>query len=815
MNLRHDLRLGFRLLWKRPAFTLLAILILALGIGANTAIFSVINGLLLRPLPYPDADRLVQVWNKYPLMDLPQASVSVPDYLDRRQSVPAFAESCLYTFGSFNLSVEQRPERVIGVRTTASMFPTLQSGALEGRVFGPEEEREGAGPTVILSHGLWKRAFGGDRSIIGSDIRLNGTPHRVLGVMPPEFSFPHPRVELWTPFVFTEEMRSDNSRGREFSQMLARLAPGSSIATAQQQIDAIHAANKERFPQVRKFWENSGFGGMVVDYREELFGELRPTLLLLQGMVALVLLIACANVANLLLARVTNRRREIAVRSALGASQWDLARQLLIESVLLAGLGGVAGILVGLAGVRLLGWLEVDNVARGVFVGVDSNVLAFSLVLALITGVVFGLFPAAVTWRTHPAEVVNESGRGSSSGRRGSLQRKLLVVSEVAVAVLLLAGAGLLGKSFLRLLSEDPGFNPEGVLLAQVSLPETSYPDPTSRVAFFDRALEAVRSLPGVRSASVVSAAPFSGNSSSGSYSIEGYQPGPGESAPHALIRIVDPDYFKTLEIPLLQGRSFESGDRADAPTVVVVDRTMVDKYWPGQNPLGKRLRRGGDDAPWFTVVGVVEPVKIATLDRPVTKETIYVSYRQLPDNSLTFAIRTATAPATLTDSLRTVVGAIDPELPLYNIVTMEEQLRSSLRTQRVSMTLLALFALVAVVLAAAGIYGVLAFSVAQRTRELGTRMALGADRGSILRLVIGQGMGLTLTGVAIGVASGVLLSLALSKFLSSLLFQVRPWDPVVFGAVALGLSLVALAACFAPARRATRVDPSEALRYE
>ncbi len=814
-DLRHDLTLAFRLLWKRPAFTTLTIFILALGIGANAAIFSVINGLLLRPLPYPDSERLVQVWNKYPLMDLPQASVSVPDYLDRRQGVEAFEESCLYYFNSFNISVEERPERVVGVLATASLFPTLQAQAYLGQVFNEEQDELGSDGVTVLSHDLWKRAFGGDESIIGRDIRLNGEPHRVLGVMPPEFQFPHPQVELWKPFAFTEEQKRDDSRGREFAQLLARLAPGASVEQAQAQIDAIHAANRERFPQAREFWVNSGFGGSVLPYREELFGELRPTLWMLQAMVALVLLIVCANVANLLLTRVSGRRREIAVRSALGANRWHLARQLLAESLVLSLLGGLGGILVALGGVRLLNWLEVDRAARGIFIGIDANVLLFALLLALATGVLFGLFPIATTWRTDPGEVVNEAGRGSAGSLRGSLQRKLLVVSEMALAVVLLAGAGLLGKSFLHLLDENPGFNPEGILLAEVSLPTSSYPEGPAQTAFFEQALEAIRTLPGVKSAGVVSNAPFSGSSSSGSYSIDGYEPGPGESDPHAFIRLVDEQYFQTLEIPLIQGRTFQPADRAEAPTVVVVDRRMVEKYWPGENPIGKRLRRGGPDSPALTVVGVVDPVKITTLDRPVTKETIYASYRQMPRRNLTFVLRTQVNPETLTSGLREAVGRIDPELPVYDVLTMEEQLRGSLRTQRVSLTLVSLFAALAVILAAVGIYGVLGFAVAQRTRELGTRMALGADTSRILRLVMGQGLGLALAGVVAGLAAGLLLGLALSRFLSPLLFQVDPWDPLVFGAVSLGLILIALLACFAPARRATRIDPCEALRYE
>lgn len=803
-----------RSLRRDRALAVLAILTLGLGIGANTAIFSVVHAVLLAPLPYPDADRLVQVWNTYPMMNLPQASVSVPDYFDRREGVEAFEESALYFYESLNLTGEAAggpPERVIAVRATASLFPLLAARAERGRVFGEEEDRPGNEEVVVLAHGLWRRAFGADLGVVGRDVRLDGVPHRVLGVMPEGFAFPNPRVDLWKPFAPTPEQRSDDSRGREFSSMVARLAPGATLEQAQVQIDAIHRANRERFPEAREFWEAAGFGGLVVDLREDRYGDLEPMLLLIQGVVALVLLIACFNVANLLLARLSTRHKELAVRTALGAGPGRLARQLLAESLGLALAGGAAGVALGLAGVKLVSWLGLESALRGLEVGLDGPVLLFTLGLAVGTGVLFGLFPVVSVLRSDPAGTLKEEGRGQGGGRRAARVRQGLVVVEVALALVLLAGAGLLVRTIAALAAEDPGFVTDNVLLAQVELPDSKYAEPHEIAAFYDRTLERVRTLPGVEAAGAISAAPFSGSSSSGSYSIEAYTPAQGESAPHSLIRVVDEGYFKTMGIDLLRGRGFDSRDTAETPVVAVVDRLLVEKYFPDADPLAGRLRRGGEDSPWIPIVGVVEPVKIRDLEREIVKETIYVHYRQMPDTRMTFAIRTRRDPETLTGPLRQAVLAVDPDLPVYGVTTMERQIRESLVTRRVSMVLLVAFAALAVVLAAIGVYGVLAFSVTQRRREIGTRMALGAGPGDVLRLVVGQGLGMTALGVAVGLVGAILLG----RFASALLFGVAPRDPATLAAVTAGLLAVATLACFRPARRAAAVDPMEALREE
>ncbi len=812
MSLTRDLRIGLRMLGRKPAFTALAVLTLALGIGANTAIFSVVKGVLLEPLPYRDSERLVQVWNKYPLMNLPQASVSIPDYLDRRAGVAAFEESALYNRQSFNLVSDGPPARVLGLRATASLFALLQVTPPLGRAFTEEDDQPGREKVVVLSHALWHQRFGGDRRIVGRFVRLNGEPHEVLGVMPEGFAFPNANVQLWRPFAFTPEQASDEARGNEFSQMLSRLAPGATREQAQRQIDAIHAANMERFPEIREFWQSSGFGGMVIDYREQLFGELEPFLLLLQAVVGLVLLIACTNVANLLLTRLAARQKELAIRSALGAGRWRMARQLLVESLLLALIAGATGVWLGFAGIRLLSWLGVGASAGVVDVGLDGGVLAFTLALTIATGVLFSLFPIFSLWRADPNEVLKEGGgRGGSTGRGAALPRNFLVISEVAMALVLLIGAGLMVRTMNALQNEDPGFIKENVLTARVNLPDGKYEDDAATIAFYDRVLERLRALPGVTSAGLISNAPFSGSSSSGSYDIEGYEPAAGESAPHAFRRVVDEDFFATLDVVLQQGRLFDAQDHSDSEPVVVIDRLLVDKYFADKEALGQRLRRGGPDSPRWKVVGVVESIKIRDLEQPTTKETIYFPFRQQPFRRMTFVVKTAVDPLTLSQPLRDAILEADPELPAYNIVTLEQQLKDSLQTRRVSMALLVAFGALAAVLAAVGIYGVLAFGVAQRFREIGTRVALGASPRQILKMVLSQGMTLT----AIGVAIGVVAALALGRLLASMLFGVPAYDPATFAAVCALLLAVSLLACGAPARRATRVDPIEALRDE
>lgn len=809
-RLPRDLRFALRVLVQRPVLTGLAVLTLALGIGANTAIFSLINGFLLQPLPWHESERLVQVWNTYPLMNLPQATVSVPDYFDRREGVEAFEESALYTFRNFNLAEDGPPERVTGVEATWTLFPLLGAQAMEGRTYGEVEDQTGADPVVVVSHDLWQRRWGGDRDLLGRDVRISGETYQVLGVMPEGFYFPSDSVELWLPQAFTDEERSDERRGFESSFQAARLAPGATIVQAQQQIDAIHEGNKERFPEGKEFWENSGFGGYVVGMRDELYGELRPRLLLVQAVVGFVLLIACANVANLLLTRMEARRRELAVRSALGAGRWELARQILVEGLVLASLGAVAGVAVGAGLLKVLAPMAMEGSGRPVDLGLDASVLGFTALLAVATALIFSLFPVLSVWRTRPMEVIKEGGRGSSGA--SSWPRRFLVVAEVTLATALLVGAGLLLRTFQSLQDEDPGMRTENVLTAQINLPEAKYAEDVQVAAFYEQVLSRLGALPGVETAGMISAAPFSGSSSSGSYMPVGYEMAEGESMPHAFQRIADENFFQAVDIELLRGRGFERGDDLDAEPVVLVDQLLVDKYFPEGEPLGAFIARGsGADDPRYRIVGVVETVKTRTLDQPVTKETIYYPYRQMPRRGMSFVLATSVAPASLTEALRQTVLDVDPQQPIFGITTLGEQLLDGLRPQQVSMQLLIGFGALAAFLAAIGIYGVLAFTVAQRVRELGTRIALGASSSNILGLVLRQGLALTLLGVALGLA----LSQGLARFVESMLFGVSAWDPATLAAVGLGLPLVAALACVHPALRATRVDPVVALRDE
>ena len=806
-RLPRDLRFSLRTFVQRPVLTSLAVLTLALGIGANTAIFSLINGFLLQPLPWHESERLVQVWNTYPLMNLPQATVSVPDYFDRREGVEAFEETALYTFQNFNLAEDGPPERVTGLQATWTLFPLLGATAAEGRTYTEAEDQPGAGQLVVVSHDLWQRRWGGDQSLVGRDVRISGETYRVLGVMPEDFYFPSRDVDLWFPHACTDEEMSDDRRGYESSFQIARLALGATLSQAQQQIDAIHEANKERFPDAKEFWDNSGFGGYALSLRDQFYGELRPRLLLVQAVVAFVLLIACANVANLLLTRMEARRRELAVRSALGAGRWELARQILVEGLVLASAGAVVGVVLGAGLLRVLAPMATEGTNRPVDLGLDASVLGFTALLAVVTAVIFSLFPVLSVWRTRPMEVIKEGGRGSSGA--SSWPRKFLVVAEVTLATALLVGAGLLLRTFQSLQNEDPGLRTENVLTAQVSLPEAKYSEDAQVAAFYEQLLERLGAIPGVETAGMVSAAPFSGSSSSGSYMPVGYELAEGESGPHAFQRITDESFFDAVDIELVQGRGFEFGDDADSEPVVIVDQLLVDKYFDGRDAIGGYITRGDENR--FRIVGIVETVKTRTLDQPVTKETIYYPHRQVPRRGMSLVLATNVPPSTLVEPLRRTVLEVDPQQPIYGVTTIGEQLLDGLRPQQVSMQLLIGFGGLAAFLAAIGIYGVLAFTVAQRVRELGTRMALGARRSDILTLVLRQGMLLT----GLGVALGLVLSQGLARFVDSMLFGVASWDPATLVAVGLGLPLVAAIACVHPALRATRIDPVVALRDE
>ena len=806
-----DLRYAVRTLRKQPLFSLVAILTLTLGIGANTAIFSLLYHTLLRPLPYPAADRLVFVWNTYPGINLNQASVSIPDYLDRRTQAAAIEDATLFTMNLATLNDSGNPEQVGALMVTPTFFSTLQRQPAIGRAFTEEDARPGADKYVILTNGLWRSRYGGDPAIVGRDIRVSGTATRVVGVLPADIELPAPNIALLMPFAFTPAQMSDDARGNEFSRMIARLRPGATVTQLDGQMQAISEHVMERLPARAGFMKSSRFGGYAVPLREQLTGDLRTPLLVMQGCVVFVLLIACLNVANLLLMRASGRSREMAIRSTLGAGQWRIVTQMLAEGLVLAAAGGVAGVVAGTA--ALAAFLRSD-IVPGITPGtppptLNLEVMGFSFALMIVTGLVFGAVPALAVARGNTASFLkDDSARGTASRRVGAL-RAALVVAEVAAALTLLVGAGLLIKSFARLQQADPGFNPDNVLTGQLALPAARYPDDASRIAFANRLLEKARAIPGVSLAGLTTNVPFNGNVASGSYSIVGRATAPGEAAPHGRQEIVGGDYFKAMQIPLVAGRTFNDADTIDAPRVIVVDQYLVRKYFAGQDPIGRQIQRGGPNSPKFTIVGVVGTINSIDLGQPVTKERIYYPVAQQAPRNLAIVLKTSLDPRMLVTPIRAAVAAVDAEQALSNVRTMEQWMAQSLQTRRAPTVLLTVFASVALALAAVGIYGVLAFAVAQRVREFGIRRALGAAPNTILTLVLRQGLRTAAIGVLIGLGG----SLVLTRYLQTLLFGVTARDAGVLASVTGLLLAVALLACYVPARRATRIDPLAALR--
>ena len=804
-----DIRYALRTLRKQPIFTLVAVLTLTLGIGANTAIFSLLYQILLRPLPYPAADRLAFVWNTYPLMGLPQASVSIPDYIDRKTQADAIEDATLFTQRPLNLASGGTPEQLRGLAVTPSFFSTLQRQPFLGRGFTEAEAQPQADRFAILTFAIWQSRFGSNAAIVGQDIRLNGEAYRVVGVLPADFDLPSRDISLLVPFSFTPQQMSDQGRGNEFSSMIARLKPGATIEQVNAQMKTIVDRNLDRLPQFQSFARTSGFGGYAIPIRDQLVGDVRAPLYVLQVGVLVVLLIACANVANLLLMRATGRYRELAIRTTLGAGRGRLVRQMLTEGVVLSLLGGIGGLALGLAGVRALIALSSRQMPGMADASLHPAVLVFTLALAVATGLIFGVVPAISVMRGNTATILKDDNTRGSSGRGTRLMRSTLVIIEMALALMLLVGAGLLIKSFARITDVDPGFSTENVLTTQLSLPATRYADAPSRSAFWRRLVEKATAMPGVTSVGLTSNVPFNGNVSSGSYAIVGYTPGAGEAAPHGRQEVVGADYFKAMQIPLIEGRLFTDGDTADSPPVVVVDKYLADKYFSKKSAIGQQIRRGGPQAPPFTIVGVVGTINSIDLGMPVTKERLYYPVAQQPRPSMALTLKTGLDPQTLIPQVRQAVQSLDPEQPLADVRTMDQWVLRSLENRRTPMMLLALFGAVALILSAIGIYGVLAFGVAQRVREFGIRQALGADQKSILRLVLTQGMVTAGIGLLVGLSGAFLLT----RFLQSMLFGVGTHDVPVFAGVTVLLLLVAVAACYIPAKRATEVDPMIALR--
>jgi putative ABC transport system permease protein len=805
-DLLQDLRFGMRMLLKNPGFTVIAVIALALGIGANTAIFSVVNAVLLRPLPYKNPERLVMVWEDNSKQGFPRDTPAAPNYLDWRDQNHVFEGMAAMVDISVNLTGTGEPERIDGRRVSASLFELLGVQPQLGRIFRSEEDQLGANGVVILSHGLWQRRFGGDPGIIGKPINLNGKSFTVVGVMPRTFQFPTRTDQFWIPMAF--DAKEAKQRGNHYLEVIARMKSGVSLPQAQAEMTTIARRLQQQYPET-----NTGIGTAVTPLQEHLVGDIKPALLILLGAVAFVLLIACANVANLLLARAAVRQKEIALRLALGASRSRMTRQFLTESVLLSALGGGIGLVFSVVGLNLLKRFIPPNISQVQAIGIDARVLLFTLLISIATGLLFGLAPAIQMANSDLNDTLKETGRDSAAGRHGNRIRGFLIISEVAVSFLLLIGAGLLINSFIHLRHVDPGFRSEKLLTMKIVLPETRYPNKQGRSLFYDELLRRIEALPGVAATAVATDLPLTNTGNSLGIAMEGRADPAPDRMPIIITRVVSPAYFKTMSIPLLDGRVFTDGDKSDSPPIVVISETMARRFWPGENPLGKRIKVGRSTSswPWLTVIGVVKDVRqYELIIEP--KPQMYVPYQQAEFfEPRALVIRTNFNPLSLAGTVRQTVWEIDKDQPVSDISTMEEVIADSVAQQRFSMLLLGIFAGLALVLAAVGIYGVMSYSVAQRTREIGIRMALGAQRSDVLKMTIGSGLRLVLVGAAIGLVA----ALVLTRVMSSLLFGVSPTDPLTFISISIVLIGVAVLASYVPALRATRVDPIFALRYE
>jgi putative ABC transport system permease protein len=807
-DLMQDVRYGLRMLGKNPGFTIIAVLALSLGIGANTAIFSVVDAILLRPLTFKSPDRLMMIWENATHLGFPKDTPSPANFIDWRQQSTVFDGMAAFAERSFNLTGVGEPERLDGRRVSANLFEVLGVSAIVGRTFVPQEDQPGT-KVAILNEALWKRRFGGDPGVVGRAITLNGESYTVVGVVGSTVRLPafgKWRDQVWVPIAFPADEAAN--RGSHYLEVVARLKPGVTLTQSQGEMQTIMARLAQQYPDV-----NTRRGVVVTPLHEEVVGNIKPALLVLLGAVVFVLLIVCANVANLLLARAAVRQKEIALRLALGADRARLTKQLLVESVLLSLLGAIAGLGFAYVGLNVLTHFVPPEVLQTDAITINGTVLLFTLVIGVLTGLVFGIAPAMQASHFNLNDTLKEEGRDSGAGVRGKRLRSVLVIAEVAVSFVLLIGAGLLINSFMHLRNLDPGFRSDHLLTLNVDLSEAKYSDPQRCITFFDEVLPRVRELPGVQAVAAASNLPFTYNGNSMGIAVEGIPDPPIDQWPDVVYRTIGTGYFTTMGIPLVRGRDFDDQDTLDNTLGVIIGEKTAKHYWPNDDPIGKRLKPDAtaSQSPWRTVIGVVKDVRQNDfIAEP--KMQMYFSFRQMrSERANALVIRTSVDPLSLATAVRNTIWSVDKDQTVSNIDSMKHIVASAVARQRFSMLLLGIFAGLALLLAAVGIYGVMSYSVAQRRHEIGIRMALGAQRGDVLKLTIANGLKLVGAGLVIGLAG----AFALTRAMASLLFGITATDPITFLAISCLFLAVAILASYLPALRATRVDPMVALRYQ